>query len=79
MRRKLRRATLLFLLAGCFVMAPESLTPAAHALPRDSACTYYYSNSSHTVLVGERMLLCSGQVIITGTVTSFSTTEFSPC
>ncbi len=79
MRKKIRRATLLFLLAGFFVMAPGSLVPKAHALPQDSACTYYYSDSTFTVVVGERMLLCSGQIIRTGTVTSFSITEFSPC
>jgi len=79
MRRKIRRATLLFLLAGCFVMAPESLTPAAHALPKDSSCTYYYSDSTHTVQVGEKMVLCNGQIIRSGTVTAFFTTEFFPC
>ena len=79
MRRRIRRVTLLSLLVGCFVMVPGSLIPAAHALPRDSSCTYYYSDSTHTVQVGERMVLCDGQIIRSGTVTAFFTTEFSPC
>lgn len=79
MRRRLLRATLLFLLAGSFSMIPARLVPAVHALPRDSSCTYYYSDSTHTVQVGEKMVLCSGRIIITGTVTQFSTTEFFPC
>jgi hypothetical protein len=78
-RRKIFRATLLFLLTACITAGPGFLIPAANALPQDSACTYYYSDSSFTTVVGERMLLCNGHIIFSGQVTQFFTTTFEPC
>lgn len=47
----------LALLAGAFTV----LTPGtAEALPHYETHTWYYSDSTHTTLVGERHLYCDG-------------------
>jgi hypothetical protein len=79
MTRKLLRVIHLFLLAGCLSAAPAFLTQTAHALPKDSSTTTYYSDSTHRTVVGQRIVTCNGQVFFSGQMTSFFTVQLFPC
>jgi hypothetical protein len=79
MKRKLIRATLWFLLAGCVTAAPAFLPQTAHALPNEESVTTYYNNSAHTTVVGQKIVFCDGTVNQSGTVTAFFTERLFMC
>lgn len=61
---------------GSFALALVCLqSKSAYAAPKDSLVTDYYSNSSKTVQVGQKIVSCFYPfVTITGTVTAYQTT-----
>jgi hypothetical protein len=69
----IRRIHASLLIAGLAVAA------AAHAAPVNEVTTEYYSDSSKTVLVGERILSCGGGVRKWGRTTGFSTKFQDSC
>lgn len=71
MRRKLFRATLLILLASGFLAVPHS-TSASGPTPAAQSITTYYSDATHTKVVGQIQVTCT-QIIRTGTVTAYFT------
>jgi hypothetical protein len=79
MKRKLVRAVLWLLLAGCVVTAPTFLPQTAYALSGVAAITTYYSDATHKTVVGTTTVFCDGTVSTTGQVTAFHTTRIVEC
>ena len=79
MKRKLLRPILWLLLAGCVTITPVFLPAPAYALSGVGAITTYYSDSTHTTVVGTKTIFCDGTVSQTGTVTAFHTTRIFEC
>jgi hypothetical protein len=68
-----RLGIVVFLLALTFSFsaAPGSSREAAAVLPACSSTTEYYSDATYTTQVGFKSILCNGQTVRGGTVTSF--------
>lgn len=71
MKRSLLSFALWLTLGGCAALAPAILDPPAYAQASVLSVTTYYSDSSHTTIVGSKMVYCDGTVSINGTVTHF--------
>jgi len=79
MRRKLLRPALWLLLAVSLPLAPALMTATAHAQGSVASVTTYYSDSSHTTIVGSKVVYCNGTVSESGTVTQFRTLRIFDC
>lgn len=65
-------AVIVFTLALAVITLPVPLGKnEAVALPNCASTTEYYSDGTYTTQVGFKSILCNGQVIRGGTVTSF--------
>lgn len=79
MKRKLLRPALWLLLAIGLPLAPAFLPPTAWAQGAVLSVTTYYSDSSHTTIVGSKVVYCDGTVSQSGTVTQFRTLRIFDC
>lgn len=79
MKRKLLRPFLWLFLAVCLPMAPALLSPTAWAQGAVYSVLTYYSDSTHSTIVGSRVVYCDGTVSETGTVTHFLTLRVFGC
>ncbi len=62
---------MLALVVFAFSVPTSSNTKETVALPACSSTTEYYSDATYTTQVGFKSILCNGQVVRGGTVTSF--------
>lgn len=79
MKRKLLRFALWLLLTGCLVITPAFFTSTVHAFVGVASVITYYSDSTHTMIVGSRVVYCDGTVSQMGTVTAFRTLRIFEC
>ena len=79
MRKKLLRPMLWLFLAICLPLAPGFLPTQAYAMVGVASVTTYYSDSTHTTIVGSKVVYCDGTVSQTGTVTQFRTLRIFEC
>ena len=79
MKSKLIGAALCFLFAGCVTIAPALLAQPATTNGNVDEIITYYSNASHTTVVGTKTVYCNGEVVINGTVTVYELPRFFPC
>ncbi len=61
------------------VCAAALLVPATDALAASYCERSYYSDATYTVLVGERITTCQGQVYSWGVVTPYRISACEPC
>ncbi|HET6432651.1 DUF6289 family protein [Dyella sp.] len=68
--------TLITGLAGFAALTASAIAVSA---PSNYIDTIYYSDASHTNMVGESVLYCTGRHRQTGQVTAYYTIESEPC
>lgn len=79
MKRKLRSSLLWLFLGGFVSVVPGFLPAAAYAWSGAAAIITYYSDASHTTIVGTKTINCDGTVTMTGTATNFHTIRILEC
>lgn len=79
MSKKLLRSILWLFLAACLAGPVTFAPPAAADDSNVEAIITYYSDATHTTVVGFKTVFCDGQVTISGTVTRFGIPRFFPC
>lgn len=67
------------LVVGLAALAALTASAIVISAPSNYIDTIYYSDASHTNMVGERVLYCTGRHTLTGQVTTYYTIETEPC
>lgn len=79
MKRKLIPTILWTFLGACLIVFPAFFSQTAGAQSDVESVTTYYSDTTHTTVVGTRTVFCNGDIVISGTVTNIKITQFFPC
>ena len=79
MKRKLLSSFLWLFLGGCVSVVPVSLPATAYAQSGVAAIVTYYSDATHTTVVGTKTIHCDCTITMTGTETAFHTTRIGEC
>ena len=79
MKRRLCSPFLWLFLGGCVSIAPVFVPATAYAQSGVAAITTYYSDATHSTVVGTRTVHCDGTVTMTGIATAFHTTRIGEC